>query len=398
LTIITRRTGRITITLVAVLLLALTAACAPAPGRVTPAPAPPPQGVTPTPSPSPAEITPPPAPDLPAEGRGIFEIRITDPPHPEFSSIEVFIDSIMGIKVHKVVPGEPGEWIDVEPVVESFDLVTLVGVEAFLGSVEVEAGSFTQIRVHIDRVEVTPEDSTSQPATVPSGILRIVRPFEVQEGLLTVLTLDFDGDRSIVTTRRGRFIFKPVVRLLVETGSLPAAGGDTTPPTITLTGVVEGQVIVSPETVTPEFSASDDTDPSPTITATLNGDEFTSGTEVSAVGEYELVVTAVDASNNEAELAVNFDIVEVEDTTPPVITLTGVTEGQVIVSTDTVTPVFSASDDTDPNPILIATLNEESFTSGTLVSEVGEYELVVTAMDASGNEAEVIVNFEIVQE
>jgi len=394
-----KRTGRIAITLVMVLLLVLTIGCAPSPGEIPPTPTPAPEAVTPPPPPEgitpppPGEVAPPPAPELPPEGKGILEIRVTDPPHPAFSSIEVSIDSIT---VHKVVPGEPGEWIDVPLVVESFDLVTLVGVEEFLGSVEVEAGSFTQIRVYVDTVMVTPEGGEPQSATLPSGILKIVRPFGVQEGLQTVLTLDFDGDRSIVTTGRGLFIFKPVVRLLVETGSPPAAGGDTTPPTITLTGVAEGQVIVSPGTVTPEFSASDDTDPSPTVTATLNGDEFTSGTEVSEVGEYELVVTAVDASDNEAELAVNFEIVEVEDTMAPEITLTGVSDGQVITSPETVTPVFSVSDDTDPSPIVVATLNGETFTSGTVVSEVGEYELVVTAIDASDNEAEVVVNFKIV--
>ena len=393
-----KRTGRVAVTLVTVLLLVLTIACAPTPGEITPPPTPTPEQVTPPGEITPGEVTPPPTPELPPEGMGILEIRVTDPPHPEFSSIEVFIDPVKGIKVHKVVPGESGEWIDVEPVVLSFDLVTLVGVTETLVAVETEAGSFTQIRVYIDTVMVTPENGTPELATVPSGILRIVRPFGVQEGLRTVLTLDFDGDRSIVTTGRGRFIFKPVVRLLIETESLPAAGGDTTPPTITLTGVTEGQVIVSPETVTPEFSASDDIDPSPTVTATLNGDGFTSGTEVSELGEHELIVTAVDASGNEAELAVNFEIVEVEDTTPPVITLTGVTEGQVIVSPDTVTPVFSASDDTDPNPIVVATLNGEPFTSDTVVSQVGEHELIVTAIDASDNEAEVILNFEIVQE
>jgi len=81
-----------------------------------------------------------------------------------------------------------------------------------------------------------------------------------------------------------------------------------------------------------------------------------------------------------------------------VIDLTGVTEGQVIVSPDTVTPVFEVSDETDPDPILIATLNGEAFTSGTEVSEVGEYELVVTAIDASSNETEVAVNFKTIAE
>ena len=80
------------------------------------------------------------------------------------------------------------------------------------------------------------------------------------------------------------------------------------------------------------------------------------------------------------------------------ITLTGITEGQIIGSPNTVTPVFSVSDDTDQEPTLTATLNGEPFTSDTAVSEVGEYELVVTAIDVSGNEAEVEVNFKIVSE
>ena len=89
-------------------------------------------------------------------------------------------------------------------------------------------------------------------------------------------------------------------------------------------------------------------------------------------------------------------ILIVEDTTPPVIDLTGVAEGQVIVYPGTVTPVFSASDETDSNPTLSATLNGEPFTSGTEISEVGEYELEIIATDYKGNETEVSVSFEIV--
>jgi len=237
---------------------------------------------------------------LPA-GMGIIKVYVTDPPRPELTSIEVVIDSI---EVHKVVSGEPGEWISVEPVVLSFDLVTLVGVSEFLGSVEVTAGSFTQIRVGVSSVEVNGE-----PATLPSGTLKIVRPFSVREGSITTLELDFDGEKSVVVTGKGKFIFKPVVRLRAEVSGLPETGEDTTPPEITLEGVTEGQIVVSPDTVTPVFSVSDETDPDPTVTATLNGEPFTSGTVVSEVGEYELEVTATDTSGNETEVAVNFELV-----------------------------------------------------------------------------------------
>ena len=310
------------------------------------------------------------------------------------------------IEVHQVSGNESG-WITVIGTPSSFDLLDVIGVAEVLGSANVTAGSFTQIRM--DVVEVTGEttDNVSYTAEVPSEKLKIVRPFNVGAGMTTVLTLDFDGEKSLIRTGSNKFLFKPVVKLSidykgeierVEEREREREAEDTTPPEITVTGVTEGQVIVSPDTVTPEFSASDDTDPSPTVEATLNGDEFTSGTEVSEVGTYELEVTAVDASGNEAEVTVNFEIVEADDTTPPEITITGVTEGQVIVSPDTVTPEFSASDDTDPSPTVEATLNGDEFTSGTEVSEVGTYELEVTAVDASGNEAEVTVNFEIVEE
>jgi len=257
-----------------------------------------PEEITPTPVPEPAPISTP----LPKAGLGTLEILATDSPKSDYTSIEVIIE---GIKVHKVVAGESGEWIDVPLAVSSFDLVSLVGVTETLGAVETEAGKFTQIRIAVESVTVNGE-----PATVPSGVIRIIRPFKVGEGLITTLELDFDCQNSVVTTGRGRYIFKPVIHLRTEVSSPTEIGKDTTPPEITITGVTEGQVVVSPDTVTPEFGATDDTDPDPTVVATLNGEAFTSDTVVSEVGEYELVVTAIDASDNEAEEEINFEIVE----------------------------------------------------------------------------------------
>jgi len=363
------------------------------------------------------EITP--TPTILPEGMGIIEIRVTDPPPPGVKTANV---TLTKIQVHKAVAEQEieqeqsasnnqtqeqeqqqtqqdeGEWITIIDYEVTFNLFDIIEEAAILGSENVTAGKYTQIRMDVIKVEGLTSDDTPYIATVPSGTLKIVRPFEVKDEFTTILTVDFDGDKSLIMTGKGKFIFKPVVRLQAEVSGLPKTGGDTTPPVIDLTGVTEGQIVISPDTVTPVFSVSDETDPDPILIATLNGETFPSGTVVSEVDEYELEVTAIDASGNEAEVAVNFEIVEVEDTTPPVISLEGVTESQVIVSPDTVTPEFSASDDTDPDPILIATLNGEPFTSGTEVSEVGEYELELTATDASGNEAEVAVNFEIVAE
>lgn len=108
---------------------------------------------------------------------------------------------------------------------------------------------------------------------------------------------------------------------------------DKTPPVITVAGVPQGCAKVD---VTPVFSATDvhlDT-----VTATLNGEPFTSGTTITAEGDYTLRIEATDLAGNSSTQARTFAI----DKAAPVIALTGVTDGAVV--TTSVTPVFSATD------------------------------------------------------
>jgi hypothetical protein len=326
--------------------------------------------------------------------QGTIEIRVTDPGVAGVDSAWVTAENIT---IHKV----GGGWVSIIEEEVTFDLVELAETEGeqILGEADILAGNFTGIRMDVTSVSGDITGGGEYDAEVPSDKLRIVKPFTVEGGVKTILTLDFDLTKSLIKTGQEKFLFKPVLHVKVEHSSPPSNGGELSSPPVTSVdttppGVADGQQYSEP--VTPVFSASDDTDPEPGVSATLNGNPFTSGTEISDVGEYELVVTAIDASDNAAEVTVNFEIVEVGDTTAPVIDVTGVADGQQY--SEPVTPVFSASDDTDPEPGVSATLNGNPFTSGTEISDVGEYELVVTAIDASDNAAEVTVNFEIVQE
>jgi hypothetical protein len=83
------------------------------------------------------------------------------------------------------------------------------------------------------------------------------------------------------------------------------------------------------------------------------------------------------------------------DQTPPEITLTGVTDGDVVYLPDTITPFFSATDDLTPPPTVTAKLNGSPFDSGTTVSGAGHYTLIVTAEDQAGNIATLTVKFTI---
>jgi hypothetical protein len=131
---------------------------------------------------------------------------------------------LTNIEVHKV-SDNGGEWIPIGDDIASFDLLDVVGVEKVLSQANVTAGSFTQIRMDVEKVEViinTDNTTVEVTAEVPSEKLRIVRPFNVEGGVKTILTRDFDGAKSLilpgkdVAAGKARALFKPVVKLLIE--------------------------------------------------------------------------------------------------------------------------------------------------------------------------------------
>lgn len=228
-----RRTVKRLVTLVTVLLLVLIGACVPAPGEITPAPTPGEITPLPAPEPTPAPVSPPapePAPTptftptpepTPGLKWGIIEIRVTDPPPADVKSAVVYLTDI---EVHRV-SGNTSGWIPIVGVAPSFDLLVVAEVAAVLGSANVTAGSFTQIRMNVEKVEVeiaTDNTTVEITAEVPSEKLKIVRPFNVGGGETTVLTLDFDGEKSLVlpgkdiAAGKERALFKPVVKLSIE--------------------------------------------------------------------------------------------------------------------------------------------------------------------------------------
>jgi hypothetical protein len=142
-------------------------------------------------------------------------------------------------------------------------------------------------------------------------------------------------------------------------------------PTITINGVTNNAVVANNVTLT--FSA---TGAAPiTVTGKLDGATFTSGSTVSTEGAHTLVVTAVDSGNRTSTKSVAFLL----DKTPPVVTVNGVNDGQLLGTAPTVT--FSAADLTATT--VTATLDDTAFTSGSSVTADGAHTLVVTATDAT---------------
>ncbi|MBZ4417854.1 CARDB domain-containing protein [Myxococcus sp. RHSTA-1-4] len=158
---------------------------------------------------------------------------------------------------------------------------------------------------------------------------------------------------------------------------------DTLPPVLTVTGV-PGEVPVHGP-VTPVFEAQDTYLSS--VTATLNGVPFTSGTAVSTDGVYELHVVATDRAGNTDQELRRFTL----DTQSPRIVLGGVAPG-ALVNQD-VTPTVSVTDLHLETSGTTVTLNGQPFTMGTQLTEDGDYLLRAQARDVAGNVAEASLSF-----
>jgi len=158
-----------------------------------------------------------------AAATGAVEVRVTDAPANNITSVNVTVDKI---EIHRAGAGNESGWETI-PIIENgnftvengnvtFDLCQIAGNETLIAySPSLAVGNYTQLRMHIVSVNVT-MDGVPQEASVPSEWLKLVRPFDVTSGGIIILTLDFDVTQSIVVTGAGDVKLKPVVRLLVR--------------------------------------------------------------------------------------------------------------------------------------------------------------------------------------
>ncbi len=175
------------------------------------------------------------------DGKGTVSFLVTDAPFPTdlVAEANVTIDKIE-IRKADESEGEDSEgstFVIVSEETMEFNLLDLRnGVTAELTNVELDAGSYDQIRLHVvdASVVLSDEASTTFDLKIPSGSssglkIKIKDGLIVQDGGFSTVLLDFDVSQSFVVqgntlTKAGikGFIFKPVIRAVVEeaTGSI----------------------------------------------------------------------------------------------------------------------------------------------------------------------------------
>jgi hypothetical protein len=105
-------------------------------------------------------------------------------------------------------------WITVfsDPAGVDVDLLNTTGARAaFLGEADLSAGRYQQIRVTVEEAYGVDHNGTRHDITVSGGTVRSVRPFEVEPGQETRLTVDIDLDRSLRQQGNGQWRLTPVI-------------------------------------------------------------------------------------------------------------------------------------------------------------------------------------------
>lgn len=153
---------------------------------------------------------------------GMLEFWVTDAPAYDISEVWV---TISNIEVHRGENGGEGtggmkgtddaNWETIIGDSRTFELLELRDVSAFLGSAELEAGHYTQIRMDVEEVIVITTDGKSHDANIPSGKLKLVSSFDIEAEKTTVLTMDIDAYESVKATGKGDYNFKPTVKISV---------------------------------------------------------------------------------------------------------------------------------------------------------------------------------------
>ena len=147
------------------------------------------------------------------QGQGTLELKITDKPD-ELNITAAWIN-ISTIQVHKSANNTTAGWITIIEDARDFDLIQLRDVIELLGRENLTVGNYTQIRLNVNKANVTIDDVVYN-LTIPSKTIKLIKPFNITEGMTTTLILDFDVNESIHETGNDKYMFKPTIKVIQE--------------------------------------------------------------------------------------------------------------------------------------------------------------------------------------
>ena len=158
-------------------------------------------------------------------GSGNLRLMIKDSP---YSDAKALLVTFSEVTAHRSGEGgfSPLPFGEAGATSRTCDLKKLVDAQDVLGVGMLPEGHYTQVRVvvssatlYFDEASVGTPCATTIPAPagrmanleIPSGEVRLNRPFDVAATGATTILIDFDGDRSVTEMGNGRFRMSPVI-------------------------------------------------------------------------------------------------------------------------------------------------------------------------------------------
>ncbi len=171
-----------------------------------------------------------------------LQIRMHDFPIQD-KEVEKVIVEVRKIEVHNSESG----WMTVAKIARKYDLLELQnGRTAIILDSPLPVGAYTQIRLELSQDNEIIANNLPYPLKVPSGTesgIKLITPFDIREGKMVEVTLDFDAQKSVNYTKGDGFHLKPVIKVekIAEydaAGVITPEGGNVT----TLDGVLNIQI------------------------------------------------------------------------------------------------------------------------------------------------------------
>jgi hypothetical protein len=265
-----------------------------------------------------------------SKGKATVVFKITDAPFPADLVEEAYV-TIDWIKLLKAGKENAYDEEEAESENASFVLVELEepatfnlldlrnGLTAVLAEVELPAGSYSEIRLHVTDAGIVLKNGLEYPLKVPSGDasglkLKLASALTLADGEYAEVLFDFDVNRSFVMKGNANHIigfnFKPVVRAVAHLGThtgevagnvADADGNDIENAVLTL---MEGEEVITTALTSEDgFYAMIGISPG-TYTLVLQVDEYVDELEITVeAGKVSVknFVTATETDDNDEE-------------------------------------------------------------------------------------------------
>jgi len=113
--------------------------------------------------------------------------------------------------------GSEAGWYTIVEESQTFDLIALQDVTDVLGEEELTAGKYTQIRLTVEKANITINNNGEMEVhdlKIPSNKVKLIKAFWIYEDETTVLTLDFDVYESVHKTGQDKYIMRPTIKVI----------------------------------------------------------------------------------------------------------------------------------------------------------------------------------------